>query len=162
MLPCSGLLMCFMATIAPHIGGMTNNSIKRHLVLHLCEDILDHGIPDNVNSAYAEPAHITLAKITSRNTQKRAISFTKQAAHRYVENLVVSLASTEVKNNIKMKETSAGLVTTTAPALQIPFSNGKSGRDFTYHGLLAINLPHSSCCARDHPMIWRWPVFLVQ
>ena len=45
----------------------------------LCKDILDHGVPDNVNSAYAESAHITLAKITSRNTQKRAISFTKQA-----------------------------------------------------------------------------------
>jgi hypothetical protein len=83
---------------------MTNNTIKRHLVLHICEDILDHGVPDNVNSAYAESAHITLAKVTSQNTQKRALSFTKQAAHRYIENLVVSLASADVKNYIKSKD----------------------------------------------------------
>ncbi|KAI2495724.1 hypothetical protein MHU86_18783 [Fragilaria crotonensis] len=120
-------LMRFIATVAPRIGGMTNNTIKRHLVLHLCEDILDHGVPDNVNSAYAESAHITLAKITSRNTQKRAVSFTKQAAHRYVENLVVSLASADVNNDNNVV---AGLSTTTAPAPEIPFSDGKSGRDF--------------------------------
>jgi hypothetical protein len=55
-------LMRFIATVAPRTGGMTNNTIKRHLVLHICEDILDHGVPDNVNSAYAESAHISLAK----------------------------------------------------------------------------------------------------
>jgi hypothetical protein len=97
-------LMRLMATVAPRTTGMTNNTIKKHLVLHLCEDILDHGVPDNVNSAYPESAHIPLAKITSRNTQKRAVSFTKQAAHRYVENLVVSLASADVVNDIKLKE----------------------------------------------------------
>jgi hypothetical protein len=75
-------LMRLVAEVAPRPGKMGNNTIKRHLVLHLCEDILDHGVPDNVNSAYAESAHIPLAKITSRNTQKRAISFTKQAALR--------------------------------------------------------------------------------
>ena len=123
-------LMRFIARVAPCIGGMTNNTIKRHLVLHLCEDILDHGVPDNVNSAFAESAHITLAKITSHNTQKRAISFTKPAAHRYVENLVVSLASADVKNEIKIKGTSAGFGTATAPALETPLSEGKSGRDF--------------------------------
>ena len=30
------------------------------------------------------------------------------------------------------------------------------------HGLLAKNLPCSSGCARDHPMIWRWPIFQVE
>lgn len=90
-------LMRVIADVAPRPGGMSNNTIKRHLVLHLREDILDHGVPDNVNSAYAESAHIPLAKITSRNTQKRAISFTKQAATRYVENLAISLASADMK-----------------------------------------------------------------
>lgn len=98
-------LMRFIATVAPPTGGiMTNNTIKRHLVLHICEDILDHGVPNNVNSASAEPAHNTLAKITSRNTQKRTVLFTKQAAHHYVKNLVVSL----VKNNIKLKGSGFG------------------------------------------------------
>ena len=127
-------LMRFIATVAPRIGGMTNNTIKRHLVLHLCEDILDHGVPDNVNSAYAESAHITLAKVTSRNTQKRAISFTKQAAQRYVENLVVSLASADVKNDITLKGASTAALgthgTTTSPTPEIQLSGGKSGRDF--------------------------------
>ncbi|KAI2512006.1 hypothetical protein MHU86_2294 [Fragilaria crotonensis] len=89
-------LMRVVAEVAPRPGAMGNNTIKTHLVLHLCEDILDHGVPENVNSSYAESAHIPLAKVTSRNTQKRAVSFTKQAAHRYVENLVVSLASADM------------------------------------------------------------------
>ncbi|KAI2511656.1 hypothetical protein MHU86_2722 [Fragilaria crotonensis] len=71
---------------------MGNNTIKTHLVLHLCEDILDHGVPDNVNSVYAESSHIPMSKLTSRNTQKRAKTFTKQAAERLVENLAISLA----------------------------------------------------------------------
>ena len=89
-------LMRHVAAVSPRASGMGTNTIKTHLVLHLCEDILDHGVPDNVNSAYAESAHIPLAKLTSRNTQKRAMSFTKQAAHRYIENLVISLAHSDV------------------------------------------------------------------
>jgi Plavaka transposase len=85
--------------IAPRLKGMKNNTIKMHLVLHIAHDILDHGVPQNVNSAFAESAHIPLAKDTSRNTQKRAISFTKQAGSRYVENLAISLASHEIIHN---------------------------------------------------------------
>ena len=107
-----------------------NNTIKRHLVLHLCEDILNHGVPDNVNSSYAESAHIPLAKITSRNTQKRAVSFTKQAAHCYVENLVVSLASADVKNDIQSKGSGPGNGPLTAAQLDTPLSGRKSGRKF--------------------------------
>ena len=68
-------LMRFVAEVAPRPSGMGNNTIKTHLVLHLCEDILDHGVPENVNSLYAESAHIPLAKITTRNSQKRAACF---------------------------------------------------------------------------------------
>jgi hypothetical protein len=98
------------AQVSPRETGMGNNTIKFHLVLHLCEDILDHGVPENVNSAYAESAHIPLAKSTTRNTQKRAVSFTRQAAHRYIENLVVSLASadmsrdTQTQNNHRVQD----------------------------------------------------------
>ncbi len=72
--PLQWLMLRLMATVGPRTTGMTNNTIKKHLVLHLCEDILDLSVPDNVNSAYSESAHIPLAK-------KQAISFTKQAAH---------------------------------------------------------------------------------
>ncbi|KAI2499383.1 hypothetical protein MHU86_15095 [Fragilaria crotonensis] len=85
-------LMRNVANICPRQTGMGNNTIKNHLVLHICEDILDHGVPENVNSAYAESAHIPLSKMTARNTQKRVKTFTKQAAERYVENLAISSA----------------------------------------------------------------------
>jgi hypothetical protein len=71
---------------------MGNTNIQNHLVLHHCKDILDHGVPENVNNVYAELAHIPLSKLTARNTQKRANTFTKQAAEKYVENLAVLAA----------------------------------------------------------------------
>jgi hypothetical protein len=71
---------------------MGNSIIKTYLVLHLSEDILDHGVPDNVNSAYEESAHTLPSKITARNTQKRATTFTRQAANRYTENLAIASA----------------------------------------------------------------------
>ena len=82
--------------IAPRPTGMKNNTIKFHLVLHLADDILDHGVPENFNSSFAESAHITLAKDTSRNTQKRVNSFTLQSANRYVENLTIGRAWHEI------------------------------------------------------------------
>jgi hypothetical protein len=95
-------LIWLVAKVSPSTNRMGKNMINLHLALHLCEDILDHGVPDDVNSPYADSAHIALAKMTSRNTQKRAVSFTKQAAHRYVENLVVTRASADVANDIKL------------------------------------------------------------
>ncbi len=81
-----------VAAVSPRQKKMGTNTIMTHLVLHLSEDMLDHGVPQEVNSAYAKSAHIPLAKDTARRTQRRTSSFTKQAAHRYVENLVISLA----------------------------------------------------------------------
>ena len=88
-------LMSLMKTVAPREHGMRHNTIKFHLPLHLADDILDHGVPQNVNSAFAESAHIPLAKDTSRNTQKRQSTFTLQAAKRYVEDLAVHVSWTE-------------------------------------------------------------------
>ncbi len=93
-------LMRQVARVAPRPKGMGNNTIKTHLVLHLSEDILDHGVPDNVNSAYAESAHIPLSKITARNTQKRATTFTRQAANRYTENLAIASAWQDMQHDI--------------------------------------------------------------
>ncbi len=121
---CMQWLMHIVAEVAPRAGAMGNNKIKTHLVLHLCEDILDHGATDNVNSAYAESAHIPLAKKASRNTQKRAILFTKQAANCYLENLVVSLASRDVENNVKHN------VDSSAAKHDVSFSDGEGGRRF--------------------------------
>jgi hypothetical protein len=90
-----------VAKDSPCTKGMGNNTITTHLALHLCEDILDDGVPDNINTAYKESAHIPRAKMTSRHTQKRAVSFTKQATHCFVENLAVTLASADAANNIE-------------------------------------------------------------
>jgi hypothetical protein len=157
-------LMRLMATVAPRTTGMTNNTIKKHVVLHLCEDILNHGVPDNVNSAYPESAHIPLAKITSRNTQKRAVSFTKQAAHCYVENLVVSLASADVVNDINLKE--GGRTDTQTPQQQHLTHCWPAIKRAQYlavnspcHGSMVMNPPHSSGIKRDPPMIQRSPDF---
>jgi hypothetical protein len=70
---------------------MGNNTIKMHLVLHMADDILDHGDPQNFNSAFTESAHIPLSKDTSRNTQKPLATFTVQAAWRYVEDVSISM-----------------------------------------------------------------------
>jgi hypothetical protein len=123
-------LMRHVAAVSPRSSGMGNNTIKTHLVLHLCEDMLDHGVPDNVNSAYAESAHIPLAKVTARNTQKRAMSFTKQAAHRYIENLAISLANSDVvgdntKKISKLTPPQVGEMATSTPKMLL------AGRGYT-------------------------------
>ena len=69
-------LMQTMKSVAPRHTGMKNNTIKMHLLHHIGEDILDFGVPQNVNSAFAESAQIHLAKITSKNTQRRPETFT--------------------------------------------------------------------------------------
>ena len=120
-------MMHLMATVTPCTTGMTNNTIKKHLVLYLSEEILDHGVPANVDSAYPELAHIPLAKITSRNTEKQAVSFTKQAAHCYVENLVVSLASADMVNDIKLKEGGSTVTQTPPTAASNPLLAGNEG-----------------------------------
>ena len=114
-------LIRLVADIAPRTTGMGNNTIKRHLVIHICRDMLDHGVPQNVNSAYAESAHIPLAKETSRRLQqKRATSFTFQAATRYTENLALDLACDDLKQD------TASLQPTVPPEME----SGLTGRGF--------------------------------
>jgi hypothetical protein len=91
-----------VAAVSPRQKKMGTNTIKTHLVLHLSENMLDHGVPQNANSAYAKSAHIPLAKDTARRTQRRTSSFTKQAAQGYDKNLVISLASSDmVRDKVK-------------------------------------------------------------
>jgi hypothetical protein len=120
-----------VAKVSTHTKGMGNNTIKTHLALHLCKDILDHGVPDDINSAYAEYPHIPLAKMTSRNTQKWAVSFTKQAAHRYVENLAVAVASTDEANDIELMGSRLDTPSPTAAPADAQPSSIMAGRQFT-------------------------------
>ncbi|KAI2494751.1 hypothetical protein MHU86_19788 [Fragilaria crotonensis] len=78
---------------------MGNATIKTHLVLHIADDILNFGVPEVMNSSYAESAHITISKDTTRNTQKRQETFTVQAAMRYVENLAIRKSVSSVSDS---------------------------------------------------------------
>ena len=83
-------LMRSLKFVAPRLsGGMGNTTIKTHLVLHMEEDMLNFGVPEVMNSSYFESAHISISKVTARNTQKRTHTFTLQAAQRYLENLAI-------------------------------------------------------------------------
>jgi len=62
------------------------------------EDILNFGVPEVMNSSYAESAHITISKDTTRNTQKRQETFTLQAAMRYIENLAIRKCALNISN----------------------------------------------------------------
>jgi hypothetical protein len=92
-------LMRLVKFVAPRFKGMSNNTIKMHLVLHIHEDIINFGVPEVMNSAYAESSHRPIAKCTVRNTQKRHKSFTFQAANRYVENLSIAQGSQVVSDH---------------------------------------------------------------
>jgi hypothetical protein len=90
-------LMRWMKKVAPRHKGMKNNTIKMHLVHHIASDILDFGVPQNMNSAFAESAHIQTSKVTAQNTQRRPDTFTLQAAERYVENLGIARGHMELE-----------------------------------------------------------------
>ena len=98
-------LLRLLKTVAPRHDGMKNNTVKTHLVLHMAEDIQNFGVPEMFNSAYAESAHIPIAKKTVRNTQKRNKTYEIQAAQRYAENLAIShanrhISSEDAKNSL--------------------------------------------------------------
>ena len=95
--------------VAPRLtGGMKSSTIKTHLVLHIHKDILNFGVPEVMNSSYAESGHITICKDTTRNTQKRSQTFTVQAAVRYVENLAINRASTAIVDSTRITDSVSG------------------------------------------------------
>ncbi|KAI2500036.1 hypothetical protein MHU86_14422 [Fragilaria crotonensis] len=81
---------------------MGNTTIKTHLVLHMDEDMLNFGVPEVMNSSYAESAHITISKDTTRNTQKRQGTFTLQAAMRYIENLAIRKCASSITDMLQI------------------------------------------------------------
>jgi hypothetical protein len=99
--------MRLLAFVAPILAGaMGNATIRRtHLVFHIAKNILNFGVPEVMNSSYAESAHISISKDTTRNTQKRQKTFTLQAAMRYVENLAIRKCAFNVGHDISPSPT---------------------------------------------------------
>ena len=99
-------LMRSLKFVAPQLSGaMGNTTIKTHLVLHMEEDILNSGVPEVMNTSYAESAHITISKDTACNTQKRQQTFTLQAAMRYIENLAIRKSASRSISNMSQTPT---------------------------------------------------------
>ena len=65
--------------------------VKLHALLHLCLDILNHGVPLNVDTSNNEE-HWKPAKAAAKLTQKDMNVFERQAATRLVEFNLLDLA----------------------------------------------------------------------
>ena len=74
--------------------GMGMRLVKLHALLHLCLDILNHGVPLNVDTSDNEE-HWKPAKVAAKLTQKDMRVFERQAATRLVEFDLLDLAMEE-------------------------------------------------------------------
>ena len=124
-------LMRQVQYIAPRIktkkgsGMEENNTIKMNLVLHIAEDILTFGVPENVNSSFSESSHIPISKVTGRNTQKRPKTFTLQLARRYAENIaILHRGKLMIDQSLQVSDTAAnGDISTVGSHQKVGFDN---------------------------------------
>jgi hypothetical protein len=70
--------------------------IKFHICLHFFENNLDLGVTSNFDTGPMESNHKINAKNPSKRTQMRAEAFEEGTAHRYIEDLVLDVASHEL------------------------------------------------------------------
>ena len=70
--------------------------IKFHICLHFFENNLDLGVTSNFDTGPMESNHKINAKNPSKRTQMRAEGFEEGTAHRYIEDLVLDVASHEL------------------------------------------------------------------
>ena len=94
--PCTKeLLKLFKAVVnRQHGAGML--FIKFHICLHFFENNLDLGVTSNFDTGPMESNHKINAKNPSKRTQMRAEGFEEGTAHRYIEDLVIDVASHEL------------------------------------------------------------------
>ena len=70
--------------------------IKFHICLYLYENNLDLGVTSNFDTGPMELNHKINAKNPSKHAQMRTEGFEEGTAHRYIENLVLDMASHEL------------------------------------------------------------------
>ena len=90
-------LMRLIKFVAPRKRGMKHCRIKFHLGLHIASDVLDFGVPANVDSTSLERSHKNNMKHTGANTQRRKLMLNKQTADRLVENIAIDRCWNEIK-----------------------------------------------------------------
>jgi len=88
-------LMYMMKKVANRTEGMGMKFIKFHAILHICHDILMHGIPMNVDTGSNEGHHKGTKK-AAKQTQKNIGTFDHQTALRLEEFHMLELAILEI------------------------------------------------------------------
>ena len=89
-------LMYVMKIVAARTQGMGLKLMKFHVVIHLFHDILQYGIPKEVDTGSNESHHKPM-KGAAKNTQKHEATFTLQTATRMDELKLVMYATAELR-----------------------------------------------------------------
>jgi hypothetical protein len=94
--PCTKALLRMFKTVVNRQHGAGMLLIKFHICLHFFENNLDLGVTSNFDTGPMESNHKTNAKNPSKRTQMRAEGFEEGTAQRYIEDLVLDVASHEL------------------------------------------------------------------
>jgi hypothetical protein len=88
-------IMYIVRKVARRQKGMGLKLMKFHAILHICQDIIEYGVPLEFDTSANERHHKT-AKKAARRTQRAADTFNFQTATRLVEYELVDLAMEEI------------------------------------------------------------------
>jgi hypothetical protein len=88
-------IMYIVRKVARRQKGMGLKLMKFHAILHICQDIIEFGVPLEFDTSANEMHHKT-AKKAARRTQRAAETFNFQTATRLVEYELVDLAMEEI------------------------------------------------------------------
>ena len=88
-------LMFLFKRICNRVKGMGLKTMKFHGILHLFQDIMNFGVPMNVDTGSVE-SHHKKTKVAAKMTQRNIAVFEEQTAIRLVEFQLVELAKAEL------------------------------------------------------------------
>ena len=94
-------ILYLMRKVANRKGGMGLKLLKFHVVLHLFDDILNFGVPQEFDTSANEGHHRT-GKRAAELTQKEASNFQCQTAVRMTEFHLLELAMAEIEGGIRL------------------------------------------------------------
>ena len=91
-------LMYLIKKVGRRVKGMGLKIIKFHAIIHLADDILNFGVPLEVDTGSNESAH-KVEKTAAKLTQKKKDQFDAQTSKRLQEVFMLELAMHEIKGN---------------------------------------------------------------
>jgi hypothetical protein len=105
--PCVKYLMNLFKRVVNRQHGAGLILIKFHICLHFFENNLDFGVTSNFDTGPMESNHKINAKNPSKRTQMRADGFEEGTAHRYIEDLILDVASHKLSQVVPIIEKKA-------------------------------------------------------